>query len=46
MCSSDLGNYLGNFEVIDLVDNIAFIEVLGHAESKSGPHFVDRKSVV
>ena len=44
-CVQRVGNYLENFEVIDLVDNIASIKVLGHAESKSGPHFVLRAMI-
>ena len=37
---SRVGNFLANFEVLDLVKIMVVIGILGHAESKSGLHLV------
>ena len=39
-CIPRVGKFLAKFQVIDLVGKIVVIVVLGHAESKSGLHFV------
>ena len=44
-CIPRVGNFLVNFEVIDLVEKILVVGVLGHAESKSGLHFVFRAMI-
>ena len=39
-CIPRVGNFLAKFQILDLVGKIVVIGVLGHAESKSGLHFV------